>query len=273
MSFGVVTFLMIVCFILYVVVKLKIQDARYNSIKEITTGKEITVIEEEYVNAHIDSAEWNDNVLECTKADIREGVQVILDREYSSYVCEFMNAYMAGKAYIPENSMSAVTYEPTDPGYFLCLDFNNDGVDEVFVSYYADADAWYMIGNVARLEGTTSTFSHYNQESSCLILMREMLGDAENVIHNSIYFFTGDWHDLNCYEQYEKICVYENQDGVESNIEKNISCMLHKDGVSENISEEIWEKAFNTPMVRLSSNKERIFRITQENVDYYLRVE
>ncbi|MCQ2524024.1 MAG: hypothetical protein MJ123_06740 [Lachnospiraceae bacterium] len=47
------------------VIELEMQDAKYKAIHEITSGDEVTIIVDEYINATIVSEEWNEDVLEC----------------------------------------------------------------------------------------------------------------------------------------------------------------------------------------------------------------
>lgn len=51
------------------IIEVEFEEAKYDSIKENISGKEITIIAEEYVNANIISSEWNENILECVKKD------------------------------------------------------------------------------------------------------------------------------------------------------------------------------------------------------------
>lgn len=51
------------------IIEIEVEEAKYDSLKENISGKEITIIAEEYVNANIISSEWDDNILECVKQD------------------------------------------------------------------------------------------------------------------------------------------------------------------------------------------------------------
>lgn len=62
--------LLILCSpLIYLYIRLEIKEAKYNAVKEVSSGEEITVIADEYCNANINSVIFDENVLECVKRD------------------------------------------------------------------------------------------------------------------------------------------------------------------------------------------------------------
>lgn len=64
--------LIVICPLLYLGISLGIREGKYDSVKETNSGAEISLIADEYINAYVSSAEWDREVLECTKKDVVE---------------------------------------------------------------------------------------------------------------------------------------------------------------------------------------------------------
>lgn len=240
-----------------------LEETAFTSDEELEEISENILAEEENVLPK----EENQN-----NPEIREGVSVNIAPEYKGIVRNFLDKYINGDEFIPETFNSAWSYDEKDPGVFLCLDADGDGYDEVFVTAIPETKCWDLIGQRVdgRRERLGGNYRFYGLMPDLYLLPVEYDFFTEDDESNRVYFhdidfFVAGWQKVQFTEGYTMEELLVDKDN--NLYEEKYKC--YKDGQETIISKEEYERATNIELKGFEEYKDRIFKITPANVQYY----